>query len=150
MKLFDLEIRYPKHSHPDEAERFMGLDPQTILAHFDALNLRKLQIQQLELDGPSTSIKVTDQETGQSCTLSLNAFSEEAEYQFKLESNIDVVIPHKNLFGLLTVNAKHRVHHKQIPCSQAREYLNYLVHGHLDKFKAVYLVYHNTPKASKV
>lgn len=149
MKLFDLEICYPHHTSAADAERFNQLDPQTILAHFDALNLRKLQVQQLELDGRSASIKVTDIETQQTFSLMLKAFAEEAEYQFKMDTNIEVVIPHKNIFGLLTVNAKYRVQHKQIGQSQAREYLSYFVDGHIDKLKALYMVYHNTPKTSK-
>ena len=149
MSTFDLQIRYPHHSSEAEADQFNTLDPNTVLAHFDALNLRKNQVQQLQLDGPSLTFSVTDQNRQDTFTLTLKAYEEGDEYQFKMDTNIELVIPQKNVFGLLTVNTKHRIHHKQIGLSQARECLGYFVDGYIDKLKAMYMVYHNTPKATK-
>ncbi|MDN5513584.1 hypothetical protein [Acinetobacter sp.] len=138
MKKYELEIRHPQHLSEQDAEA-LGLFKSTeILSQFDAINWRRQLVSQLEMNGAITTFTVTDTDTQQSVRLSLNAYSASDQLAFKLDSDIEIITPQKNLFGLVTLKNKDYVAFKQLSLDQARAYLNHFLNGQLETLKDSY------------
>ncbi|MFH7766679.1 hypothetical protein [Acinetobacter sp. BSP-28] len=138
MKKFELEIRHPQHLSEQDAEALGLFERTEILSQFDAINWRRQLVSQLEMNGAITSFTVTDADTQQCLRLSLNAYSASDQLAFKLESDIEIVTPQKNLFGLITLKHKDYVAFKQLSLDQAKAYLNHFLNGQLDTLKDNY------------
>ncbi|MGL5402343.1 MAG: hypothetical protein ACRC9I_00805, partial [Acinetobacter sp.] len=78
---------------------------------------------QLQLDGVSTSFIVRDDYTEQTLRITIDAFSQTQQLEFKLESDIPVFIPKKDLFGLVTRKSKDTISFNYLTLSRAKEYL---------------------------
>ena len=100
----------------------------------------------MPLSGAITSFTVTDTATQQCLRLSLNAYSASDQLAFKLDSDIEIVTPQKNLFGLITLKNKDYVAFKQLSLGQARAYLNHFLDGQFDTLKDSYKTTLEKPK----
>ena len=92
MKEFDLKIRYPHQTNRNEADHLGAFDLETIVARFDEMGWRQQLVRQLQLDGVSTSFIVRDDYTEQTLRITIDAFSQTQQLEFKLESDIPVFI----------------------------------------------------------
>jgi len=138
MKKYELEIRYPQHLSEEDAEALGLFESTEILNQFDAINWRRQLVSQLEMNGAITAFTVTNTDTQQCLRLSLNAYSASNQLAFKLDSDIEVIIPQKELFGLLTLKNKDYVAFKQLSLDQARTYLNHFVNDQLEPLQDSY------------
>ena len=138
MKKYELEIRHPQHLSEQDAEALGLFESTEILSQFDAINWRRQLVSQLEMNGAITSFTVTDTDTQQCLRLSLNAYSASDQLAFKLDSDIEIVTPQKNLSGLITLKNKDYVAFKQLSLGQARAYLNHFLDGQFDTLKDSY------------
>ncbi|MCG2609449.1 MULTISPECIES: hypothetical protein [unclassified Acinetobacter] len=138
MKKYELEIRHPQHLSEQDAEALGLFESTEILSQFDAINWRRQLVSQLEMNGAITTFTVTDTDTQQSVRLSLNAYSASDQLAFKLDSDIEIITPQKNLFGLVTLKNKDYVAFKQLSLDQARAYLNHFLNGQLETLKDSY------------
>lgn len=123
MNEFDLKIRYPHHINRNEIDHLGAFDSATILTKFDEMGWRQQLVRQLQLDGASTSFVVTDASTGQTLSITIDAFAKSQQLEFKLDSDIPVIIPKKDMFGLMTRNTKDTISFKQINLVRAKDYL---------------------------
>lgn len=146
MKKYELEIRHPQHLSEQDAEALGLFESTEILNQFDAINWRRQLVSQLEMNGAITSFTVTDTATQQCLRLSLNAYSASDQLAFKLDSDIEIVTPQKNLFGLITLKNKDYVAFKQLSLGQARAYLNHFLDGQFDTLKDSYKTTLEKPK----
>lgn len=146
MKKYELEIRHPQHLSEQDAEALGLFESKEILSQFDAINWRRQLVSQLEMNGAITSFTVTDTATQQCLRLSLNAYSASDQLAFKLDSDIEIVTPQKNLFGLITLKNKDYVAFKQLSLGQARAYLNHFLDGQFDTLKDSYKTTLEKPK----
>lgn len=138
MKKYELEIRHPQHLSEQDAEALGLFESSEILSQFDAINWRRQLVSQLEMNGAITSFTVTDSDTQQCLRLSLNAYSASDQLAFKLESDIEIITPQKDFFGLITLKNKDYVAFTQLSLEQARAYLNHFLDGQLDILKESY------------
>lgn len=146
MKKYELEIRHPQHLSEQDAEALGLFESKEILSQFDAINWRRQLVSQLEMNGAITSFTVTDTATQHCLRLSLNAYSASDQLAFKLDSDIEIVTPQKNLFGLITLKNKDYVAFKQLSLGQARAYLNHFLDGQFDTLKDSYKTTLEKPK----
>ena len=123
MNEFELKIRYPHHINRNEIDHLGAFDLATILTKFDEMAWRQQLIRQLQLNGSDTSFIVTDGYSGQTLSITLDAFAKSQQLEFKLESDIPVIIPKKDVFGLVTRKTKDMVSFRQLSLARGKDYL---------------------------
>ena len=138
MKKFDLEVRYSHHLNENDAERLGQMSGADILTQFDKISWRQQQVRQLQMDGVSASFTLTDQTTHQSLRLTLNGYSKTNQLEFKIDSDLQIIIPQKDLFGLITRQTKDYIAFKQLSLSSARAYLVNFLAGNIDILETDY------------
>ncbi len=139
MKNFEVEIHFPGRKNVLDSEISPDNSAQEILAKFDSLNWRGLRILQLQMDGSNSTFFVKNQETGEYLNITLNAFSAGDALEFRLESNIAMMVPFKDLFGLITRQAKSVLAYKSIGLEQLTHYLTAFVQGENNQMKEYYM-----------
>ncbi|WP_291396881.1 hypothetical protein [Acinetobacter sp.] len=121
MNEFELKIRYPHHTNRNDIEHLGAFDSATILMKFDEVGWRQQLVRQLQLDGAITSFIVTDAYTEQTLRITLDAFAQTQQLEFKIESDIPVLIPRKDVFGLVTRNITDAVSFKQLTLTRVKK-----------------------------
>ena len=111
---FALEINYPHHETKNDAENLGEFEASEILKQFNKMNWNQLQILQLQMQTGSTSFTVTNVETEQSLQIMLNELSHKSHLEFLIDSDIEVDVQKRNLFGLLKIKSKDYVAFRDI------------------------------------
>ena len=124
MSTFNLQIQSLNASHRAETHEMTELDIDAIIANFEKINWHQQRIQQLQMDGKSSIFNVTHNESQEYLKITLNAFSESEQFEFKLESNIQLIFPQRELFGLMTRKNKETFVIKQGNLEQALQSLH--------------------------
>ena len=139
MKKYQLEIRFPHHYQPEDAQQFYALDALDVESKFDAIQWPQQLLRQLQLESHDTSFVVKDTESQHELKLYLKSYAAEGDINFKLDSNIEIEKSHKDLFGLLTIKSKDMVNFPMLNLLQTRDYLSQFLSGYLlpmrDDFK---------------
>ena len=68
-----------------------------------------------------TRFIVTDAYTEQTLRITLDAFAQTQQLEFKIESDIPVLIPRKDVFGLVTRNITDAVSFKQLTLTRVKK-----------------------------
>ncbi|WP_414659497.1 hypothetical protein ACMHYC_18475 [Acinetobacter courvalinii] len=123
MNQFELKIRYPHQINPNEIDAMGTFDLASILIKFDEMSWRQQLVRQLQLNGADTRFIVTDLDTGQSIAITLDAYAKSQQLEFKLDSDVVVIVPKKDLFGLVTRKTKETIAFKQLSLARAKDYL---------------------------
>lgn len=139
MKNFEVEIHFPGRKNVLDSEVSPDNTTQEVLAKFDSLNWRGLRILQLQMDGSNSTFFVKNQETEEYLNITLNAFSVGDALEFRLESNIPMMVPFKDLFGLITRQSKSVLGYKSIGFEQLTHYLTAFVCGERDQMREYYM-----------
>ena len=138
MNEFDLKIRYPHQTGRNDADHLGAFDIDTILKKFDAVAWRQQLIRQLQLDGVSPSFIVSNERSGHTLHIILDAFANTQHLEFKLETNIPVLIAKKDVFGLITRKAKDTISFNHLTLNRAKEYLIAFMNGEIEELEALY------------
>lgn len=138
MNEFDLKIRYPHQTNRNDAAHLGMFDAETIIRKFDEMGWRQQMVRQLQLDGTSTSFIVTNEYTGQSVRIILDAYAQSQQLEFKLDSDIPVLISRKDVFGLVTRKAKDTISFNHLTLNRAKEYLITFMNGEVEELEALY------------
>ena len=138
MKKFDLEVRYSHHLNENDAEQLGQMSGADILTQFDKISWRQQQVRQLQMDGVSASFTLTDQTTHQSLRLTLNGYSKTNQLEFKIDSDLQIIIPQKELFGLITRKSKDYIAFRQLSLKSARDYLLAFTEGKFEILETDY------------
>lgn len=123
MNQFELKIRYPHQMNRNEIDAMGTFDLTTILSKFDEMSWRQQLVRQLQLNGADTSFIVTDLDTDQTLAITLDAYAKSQQLEFKLDSDLVVIVPKKDLFGLVTRKTKEAIAFKQLSLARAKDYL---------------------------
>lgn len=123
MNQFELKIRYPHQINPNEIDAMGTFDLASILIKFDEMSWRQQLVRQLQLNGADTCFIVTDLATGQTLAITLDAYAKSQQLEFKLDSDVVVIVPKKDLFGLVTRKSKESIAFKQLSLARAKDYL---------------------------
>jgi len=102
MSNFEIHIQYPNHTNEHDMERFSNLEIAEVLTKFESISWRRQRVVQLQLEGLSTMFKVIHPTSNEFLTITLNAYAKTEDFEFKVESNITLIIPQRELFGLMT------------------------------------------------
>jgi len=147
MKAFELKIRYPHQINRNEISDLGTLDLATILTKFDEMAWRQQLVRQLQLNGVNPSFIVTDGYTGQTISITLDAFAKSQQLEFKFDSDIPVIISKKDVFGWVTRKTKDTVSFKQLSLAQAKDYLTAFLNRDTARLEEIYK--ENLGKSSK-
>ncbi|TNL52974.1 hypothetical protein EYY58_13775 [Acinetobacter bereziniae] len=101
-------------------ERFSNLEIAEVLTKFESISWRRQRVLQLQLEGLSTMFKVIHPTSNEFLTITLNAYAKTEDFEFKVESNITLIIPQRELFGLMTRKNKALFAIKQITLEQIK------------------------------
>lgn len=123
MNQFELKIRYPHQMNRNEIDAMGTFDLTTILSKFDEISWRQQLVRQLQLNGADTSFIVTDLDTDQTLAITLDAYAKSQQLEFKLDSDLVVIVPKKDVFGLVTRKTKETIAFKQLSLARAKDYL---------------------------
>ncbi|MFI8034281.1 hypothetical protein ACH8I4_10455 [Acinetobacter sp. ABJ_C3_5] len=123
MNQFELKIRYPHQINPNEIDTMGTFDLASILIKFDEMSWRQQLVRQLQFNGADTRFIVTDLDTGQSIAITLDAYAKSQQLEFKLDSDVVVIVPKKDVFGLVTRKSKDTIAFKQLSLARAKDYL---------------------------
>lgn len=123
MDSFDLKIRYPHHIDLNDVEQFGTLNTIGILTKFDRMDWKQQLSRWLQLDGASPTFTITDEKTRQTIEIVLNTYKSSQELSFIVKTDIPVVVPKKQIFGLITLQIKETVQFKQLSLVQVKSYL---------------------------
>ncbi|MGE8645359.1 hypothetical protein [Acinetobacter vivianii] len=123
MNQFELKIRYPHQMNRNEIDAMGTFDLTTILSKFDEMSWRQQLVRQLQLNGADTSFIVTDLDTDQTLAITLDAYAKSQQLEFKLDSDLVVIVPKKDVFGLVTRKTKDTIAFKQLSLARAKDYL---------------------------
>lgn len=123
MNQFELKIRYPHQMNRNEIDAMGTFDLTTILSKFDEMSWRQQLVRQLQLNGADTSFIVTDLDTDQTLAITLDAYAKSQQLEFKLDSDFVVIVPKKDVFGLVTRKTKETIAFKQLSLARAKDYL---------------------------
>ena len=124
MSNFDLQIQYPNHADDRDLERYENIEITMLETKFDSISWRKQRVLQLQFDGKNTVFKVTNRDSNEYLIVSLNAFSKSEDFEFKVESNVQLVFLQRELFGLMTRKNKEIFNLKYATLEQAKESLS--------------------------
>ena len=139
MTIFDLEIRHPHHHSDEEAEFMEDMAAQDLMAKFNAMNWKQLQILMLQMRGGKAVFTVTHHASNQAVKISLIELPDTGALAFNLESDIEVQAVQKNLFGLLKYKAADYVQFRHLSLPATRSYLEAFSRQQLDQLKQDYL-----------
>ncbi|NAR17542.1 hypothetical protein GPS63_04345 [Acinetobacter haemolyticus] len=123
MDNFDLKIRYLHHIDLKDVDQFEALNTIGVLTRFDRMAWKQLLSRWLQLDGATPTFTITDGNTEHTIEIILNTYSSSQELSFIVKTDIAVVVPKKQVFGLITFQAKERIHFNQISLAQVKTYL---------------------------
>ena len=139
MSKFDLQIQQPNQNSDQDLEQYHGLDSAEIQAKFESISWRKQRVLQLQFNGKNTVFKVTNQNSNESLNISLNAYSKTEAFEFKVESNIQLVFPQRELFGLMTRKNKEVFAMKQCTLEQANASLAAFLQQDIKALEVIFL-----------
>lgn len=123
MDSFDLKIRYPHHIDLKDVEQLGTLNTIGILTRFDRMGWKRQLSRWLQLNGASPTFTITDEKTEQTIEIVLNTYRSFQELNFIVKTDIPAVVAKKQIFGLVTLQAKEKVHFKQLSLVQVKTYL---------------------------
>ena len=82
--------------------------------------------------------KVIHLASKQYISITLNAFSQSEQFEFKIESNIQLIIPQRELFGLITRKNKEIFLIKQGTLEQVNDSLNAFLSQNIATLEKIY------------
>lgn len=138
MKKFDLVIHTPKNLQEGGDEFFAKLTAIQALIKFDSISWRQLLVRQLQFNSDNVSFTITDLENQQTLRLSLNSFSMLDDLEFKIESDLAMIVPQKDIFGLITRKTKDYIFFKELDMTMARQYLLCFLNGEVQQLEQFY------------
>ncbi|WP_089605780.1 hypothetical protein [Acinetobacter piscicola] len=139
MSTFNLQIQSPNASLNDEMQESHDLDIASILEKFEKINWRQQRVLQLQMNGKNSVFNVVHQASDQYLKITLNAFSKSEQFEFKIESNIQLIFPQRELFGLMTRKHKESFLIKQGSLEQAQQSLQAFVNQDKQQLENIYL-----------
>ena len=139
MSTFDLEIQSPNHRETDINDLIHNVDHQYVIERYAAISWRRLRVLQLQLNGKNAIFKVTHLASKQYISITLNAFSQSEQFEFKIESNIQLIIPQRELFGLITRKNKEIFLIKQGTLEQVNDSLNAFLSQNIATLEKIYM-----------
>lgn len=123
MNKFEIQIQYPNHTDECEMVHESDLDIAEILAKFESISWRRQRVLKLQLDGRNTVFKVLNPASEAFLKITLNAYAKSEDFEFKIESNIKLIFPQRELFGLMMRKNKELFAIKHSTLEQVKESL---------------------------
>lgn len=123
MSKFDLQIQLPNHTKDSDFERHHGLEIFEIQSKFEQMGWRRLRVMQLQLNGENSVFKAVNLDTKEFLSITLNAYSASDDFEFRIESNIQLISAQRELFGLLKRTNKEIFAMKQASLEETAESL---------------------------
>lgn len=68
----------------------------------------------------------------------MDAYAQSQQLEFKLDSDIPVLISRKDVFGLVTRKAKDTISFNHLTLNRAKEYLIAFMNGEVEELEALY------------
>lgn len=139
MTAFDLDLRHPQHISEVQTEYFPDMTAEEVMNKFNTMNWKQLQILMLQIPDGQATFTVTDNMLNQTVKVSLIELPQTEVLAFHFESDIEVEVEQKNLFGLLKYHRAMAVELSNLSLKVTRELLDAFTHQELEVIKQHYL-----------
>lgn len=139
MSTFNLQIQLSNANLNDEMQESHDLDIASILEKFEKVNWRQQRVLQLQINGKNSVFNVIRKASDEYLKITLNAFSKSEQFEFKIESNIQLIFPQRELFGLMTRKNKEAFLIKQASLEQAQQSLQAFINQDKQGLENIYL-----------
>ena len=139
MTAFDLDLRHPQHISEVQTEYFPDMTAEEVMNKFNTMNWKQLQILMLQIPDGQATFTVTDNMLNQTVKISLIELPQTEVLAFHFESDIEVEVEQKNLFGLLKYHRAMAVELSHLGLKVTRELLDAFTHQELEVIKQHYL-----------
>lgn len=139
MSTFNLQIQLSNANLNDEMQESHDLDIAPILEKFEKVNWRQQRVLQLQINGKNSVFNVMRKASDEYLKITLNAFSKSEQFEFKIESNIQLIFPQRELFGLMTRKNKEAFLIKQASLEQAQQSLQAFINQNKQELENIYL-----------
>ena len=139
MTAFDLDLRHPQHISEVQTEYFPDMTAEEVMNKFNTMNWKQLQILMLQIPAGQATFTVTDNMLNQTVKISLIELPQTEVLAFHFESDIEVEVEQKNLFGLLKYHRAMAVELSHLSLKVTRELLDAFTHQELEVIKQHYL-----------
>ena len=139
MSTFNLQIQLSNANLNDEMQESHDLDIASILEKFEKVNWRQQRVLQLQINGKNSVFNVMRKASDEYLKITLNAFSKSEQFEFKIESNIQLIFPQRELFGLMTRKNKEAFLIKQASLEQAQQSLQAFINQDKQELENIYL-----------
>ena len=139
MSTFNLQIQLSNANLNDEMQESHDLDIASILEKFEKVNWRQQRVLQLQINGKNSVFNVMRKASDEYLKITLNAFSKSEQFEFKIESNIQLIFPQRELFGLMTRKNKAAFLIKQASLEQAQQSLQAFINQDKQELENIYL-----------
>ena len=138
---YNVEIQYPIVIDGSDTVSLTDQLDASVLHQFEMFRWRQYRTLQLQVHGSYTSFTVTALESGQTLRFTLLEQSKGDEIELMLESDIVVLIPKKDVFGLVTRKIKDYITFERLALSQAKKYLALFVANDIEELEQIYKQY---------
>ena len=135
---YDINIEYPIAIDGSTNVTLKDQFDTGVLHQFETFRWWQYRSLQLQLSGVYTSFTISALETGQTVRFTLLSDSKSEHIELMMESDIVVLVPKKDLFGLVTRRIKDYITFERITLSQAKEYLALFVYNDIAKLEEHY------------
>lgn len=146
MSVFNVEIEYPIHINGQDKVLFADVMDSDVLFYLDQMKWRQYRLLQLQTIGHKTVFNVSCLEQEHEIRLTLLETTESGRIELKFETNIVILEPKKDLFGLMTRQVKDYVRFDRLTIEDARHYLTCIMLHNVD---AVVHAYKSDPLKHK-
>ena len=135
---YDINIEYPITIDGVDSITLNDQFDTGVLHQFDMFRWWQYRTLQLQVVGAYTSFTVSALETSQTIRFTLLPESKTDQIELMMESDIVVLVPKKDLFGLVTRKIKDYITFERLTLAEAKEYMTLFVNQDVSLLEDIY------------
>lgn len=135
---YDISIEYPIAVDGVDNVTLNDQFNTGVLHQFDMFRWWQYRTLQLQVPGAYTSFTVSALESSQTIRFTLLSDTKSDQIELMMESDIVVLVPKKDLFGLVTRKIKDYITFERISLAQAKEYMGLFLNQDLATLEEYY------------
>lgn len=138
MSTYNIDIQYPLYVNGNDITLYTDLENGEVAENFEAFKWWEYRSLQLKLSSIQTRFAVTCKDSGYTVRFTILDQSTTGQVEVKLESDLAIVKPKKELFGLVTLKVKDYITFDRLSLDQAKTYLHLFLTNKIEALEDEY------------
>lgn len=138
MSTYNIDIEYPIYVNGNEITLYTDLENGEVAENFETFKWWEYRSLQLQLSGVQTRFSVACKKSGHTLHFTILDQSTTGQVEVKMESDLAIVTPKKELFGLVTLKIKDYITFERLGLDQAKTFLHLFLMGKIDLLETEY------------